>query len=99
MKKPRGSELLATKWSESDLAKLAELEHEGITLVRFFPKGIPGPDGAWGSWLVAPAQLSKFIDHLVRYPKVLSSIIIFPNGVPAVESFEVEFTAGSARER
>jgi hypothetical protein len=97
MQKPRGSELLATKWSESDLAKLVDLEHEGVSLVKFFPKGIPGPDGSWGSWLVKPAQLAKFIDYLVKQPKV-PNITIFPNGLPAVDSFEVGFRAGSASE-
>ena len=97
-KKPRGSELLAHKWSEQDIVKLADIEHDGVSLVEFFPKGLPHPDGGWGTWHVQPKALSKFLESLLNKDKV-PGVYIFPKGLPPDMFFEVGFQAGSARER
>jgi hypothetical protein len=97
MAKPRGSELLASKWTESDLTKLIELDHEGVSLVKFFPKGIPPVvDGGSGTWQVKPEALGSFVSLLAKLQKAPGGIWIFPNGLPQVTSFEVGFQAGSA---
>lgn len=97
-KKPKGSELLAHKWNERDLAKLLDVEHDGVSLVEFFPKGIPAPDGGWGTWHVRPDALAKLIAELVKHEK-LPGFWVFPKGIPGPEVFEVGFAAGSARVR
>ena len=99
MTKSRGSELLAHKWTEADLAKLLDIEHQGVTLARFLPKGIPNPDGGWGVWHVVPGAVSDFIAVLLKMKKLPGNIWITPIGVPpGPETFEVGFTAGSAGE-
>jgi hypothetical protein len=97
-KKLRGSELLARKWTERDLTSLVDLEHDGVSLVEFFPKGIPAPDGGWGTWHVKSDSLLKFLEKLLRHEKI-PGIRIFPKGIPVVDQFDVNFTAGSAQER
>ena len=98
-KKLRGSELLAHKWTERDLVSLVDLEHDGVSLVEFFPKGIPAPDGGWGTWEVKSASMIKFLEKLLHQQKI-PGIRLFPKGIPpVVDHFDVTFTAGSAQER
>jgi hypothetical protein len=97
--KPRGSDLLAAKWTEADLTQLIEMQHEGVSLVKFFPKGIPPViDGGSGTWQVQPAAIGSFVEQLVKLKKGPGGIWIFPNGIPVVTTFEVGFKAGSANE-
>ncbi|MCC8937760.1 hypothetical protein CI1B_73870 [Bradyrhizobium ivorense] len=98
-KKPRGSDLLAQRWTKQDLARLVDIEHDGVNLVEFFPKGIPDPDGGWGTWHVKPDALLKFLGTLLNHDKI-PGVWVFPKGLPPViEGFDVGFQAGSARER
>jgi hypothetical protein len=98
-KKPRGSELLARRWSKQDLTKLLDIEHDGVSLVEFFPKGIPDPDGGWGTWHVRSDALVKFLEKLYGHGGVIPSVWVFPIGLGPPEGFNVGFQAGSARER
>lgn len=92
----RGSEVLKQRWTEDDLTRMLEQPHDGVELVEFFPKGIPAPDGGWGTWRVKPEALTKLIETLVKERKV-PGIRIFPKGIPRPDVFEVMFEAGSAR--
>lgn len=98
MARVRGSELLKQRWSEADLIKVVDLEHAGVELVEFFPKGIPAPDGGWGTWHVQPAVLPHLLETLIKNGLV-PGIRIFPKGIPYPDVFEVMFEAGSARVR
>lgn len=96
--KERGSDQVAHRWSERDLAELVAFHHEGVKLVEYFPKGIPAPDGGWGTWHVQPGVLSALIEALLK-SRTVPGIWIFPKGIPVPDLFEVGFVAGSARER
>ncbi len=84
--KGRGSELLKRRYTEEDLmALLAATALDGVTLVDFFPKGIPAPDGGWGVWRVGQDQLLDLlrsilkqvqIPHLRVFPKAFRSSMV-----------------------
>ena len=94
----RGSDLLAAKWTEHDLEQLVAVDNDGVKLVEYFPKGIPAPDGGWGTWHVKPDALATLIELLAQHKNV-PGIWIFPKGIPRPELFEVGFAAGTARVR
>jgi hypothetical protein len=97
-RKIRGSELLARKWTESDLIKLIDIEHDGVSLVEFFPKGVPVPDGGWGTWNVPASALTGFLQSVLKGQNV-PNLQLFPRGIPpVVDHFDVTFSAGSAVE-
>jgi hypothetical protein len=97
-KKTRGSDLLADTWTEQDLERLVAADADGVKLVEYFPKGIPAPDGGWGTYHVKPDALAALIQSLTQHNNV-PGIWIFPKGIPRPDLFEVGFAAGSARAR
>lgn len=90
----------ALKYSGIDKQNLAELVQiaasgivkTGIKLTGTGPIGIPVPDGIKITTHVETQQLSELV-QLVGNTVRLNSVIIFPRGIPAVDSFvaEVEY--------
>jgi len=94
--KTRGSELLQHRWTEKDLQHLLDIDHPGAKLVEFFPKGIPAPDGGWGTWQVNRDALAELIKKLLSADRI-PGIHVFPKGIPFPDVFDVVFEAGSIR--
>ena len=95
--KSRGSDLMKNQYTQHDLEKLlAAGDVEGVSLVDFFPTGIPAPDGSWGVWHVKRDNLAALLDRLTRLEHV-PAFKVFPKGIPAADLFEVVFEAGSQR--
>lgn len=97
MAKARGSDLLKNRYTEKDLSALLESTAiEGVTLVDFFPKGIPNPDGGWGVYWVGHDRILDLLQALLAQPQI-PHFKVFPKGVPVVDNFEVVVRGGSAR--
>jgi hypothetical protein len=95
----RGSQFLTARYSEGDLEELlAAGEHVGVQLVDFFPIGVPAFEGGSGTWTVTPEQLPALIQALTRVGRPPHMIVI-PKGLPAVDSYDVVFEAGTRRSR
>src|ERR1044071_1330454 len=78
----RGSEMLKARVGARDIEKMIDAANiEGVSLVDFFPIGIPNPDGGWGVWHAAPGSVTKLIDVLIR-EQTVPNFRIFPKGIP-----------------
>jgi hypothetical protein len=67
------------------LVRLTELE--GVDVVDWQTKGIPGPDGSWGVMRVSPQisdEVFKILNELRHYHWW------FPRGIPVFTHYEVQ---------
>jgi hypothetical protein len=93
----RGSAQLAARFGKADIDKLKKTaEVDGVTLIDWFPNGIPAPDGVAGVWRAKPQAVAALIDRLLKMEKV-PGLRIFPRGIPKPDHFDVIFEAGSSR--
>jgi hypothetical protein len=87
--------LLAQKWTgvTSPTSSISSM-----TACRWWvlSKGIPRPTAA-GAWRQV-GFVVKFLEKLLHQQKI-PGIRLFPKGIPVVDQFDVNFTAGSAQER
>ena len=71
------------------------LAHADFKIIDWHCKGQPGPDFIAGSVDVAPGDVGRAADVLVKVGgKLRVNFEIFPNGIPIPDIYRINFTAG-----
>ena len=68
----------------------------GLGPFRIFPRGIPPVvDGVTVEATVAAADISKTLSLILTNPFRLGGVVIFPYGIPFVDSYQVNVALGN----
>ena len=76
---------------------VAQIYHQGMTKVTVFPKGKPVVDGIQVSGVVDAANISAVLTGILTHVPRYTGVIVFPYGIVAPESFQVNVEFGGAR--
>jgi hypothetical protein len=75
------------------------LKSNGLGAFRIFPRGIPPVvDGLTVQATVSAANISQILSTILTNPVRLGGVVIFPYGIPVVESFQVNVALGNTVE-